>query len=367
VGGLTIAAARAGIVADVLLVRDPGQGGYGCIVPVDYPTIDQPGAQGPARLTLYQAGWADMEDAAVELARRLRPDLVHVHPVELWRAARRIREALGTPVVYTAHSLNVAEYEIGQDGGCASLWRDQQELIRGADRVIALTPSERDLLIESCPGAEAKVRVVGNGIDDCAAARSRAFQGRHGTPPLVLFAGRFVERKGIRDLLAAIPQVLAGSVDAHFTLVGGYGTGPDIEREWLPATLRPYRDRVHFTGWLSPAGVTLWYRAADVLVVPSWYEPFGLVVLEGMLHGLAMAAADTGGPAAILEDGKTGLLFSPKDVDALAATLLRLVRDGDLRRRLGTAAAREVRRNWLWTGIVGRVAAVYREAVEPGD
>jgi glycogen(starch) synthase len=110
--------------------------------------------------------------------------------------------------------------------------------------------------------------------------------------------------------------------------------------------------------------VALWYRAADILVVPSWYEPFGLVVLEGMLHGLAVAAGATGGPAAILEDGRTGLLFPPKDVCALAGTLLRLVRDGDLRRRLGTAAAREVRRNWLWTSIVSRVAAVYREAAE---
>jgi hypothetical protein len=149
-----------------------------------------------------------------------------------------------------------------------------------------------------------------------------------------------------------------------FVLVGGYGTGPDIERDWLPAALHPYRDRVHFTGWLPPAGVAPWYRAADILVVPSWYEPFGLVVLEGMLHGLAPAAGATGGPAAILEDGRTGLLFPPKDIEALAGTLLRLVRDGDLRRRLGTAAAREVRRNWLRASIVTRIAAVYREAVE---
>jgi glycogen(starch) synthase len=305
-----------------------------------------------------------MERAAVDLARRVRPDVVHVHPVELWRVARGIREAVGTPVVYTAHSLNVAEYEIGHDGGCAPLWRDQQELIRGADRVIALTTSERDLLVESCPCAIDKLRVVGNGIDDCPAAWSRAFQVRRDTPPLLLFAGRFVERKGVRDLLAAIPRVLDGADGARFVLIGGYGTGPDVERDWRPAALRPYGDRVHFTGWLSPARVAHWYRAADVLVVPSWYEPFGLVVLEGMLHGLAVAAGATGGPAAILEDGRTGVLFPPKDVDALAGALLRLARDGELRRRLGTAAAREVRRNWLWAHVLTRVAAVYWEVVQ---
>ncbi len=147
----------------------------------------------------------------------------------------------------------------------------------------------------------------------------------------------------------------------RFVLVGGHGTGAAIEVGWLPAGLERYRERIHFTGWLLPDAVAGWYRAADVLVVPSWYEPFGMVVLEGMLHGLPILATRVGGPASILKHGRTGLLVPPRDAEALAAALLSLVESRALRRRLGAAAAQEVRRSWLWPRIVKRMAAVYGE------
>jgi glycosyltransferase involved in cell wall biosynthesis len=73
--------------------------------------------------------------------------------------------------------------------------------------------------------------------------------------------------------------------------------------------------------------MALRYTAADVLVVPSRYEPFGMVILEGMLYGLAIIAADVGGPAEILEHGRTGLLFPPRDVNALSRALQCLLDD----------------------------------------
>ena len=107
-----------------------------------------------------------------------------------------------------------------------------------------------------------------------------------------------------------------------------------------------------------------WYGQADMLVVPSWYEPFGMVVLEGMLYGLAIAAAAVGGPMEILEHECTGLLFPPRDAAALAHALIRLVEAPSLRRCLGLAAAREVRRTWLYPRVVERMRAVYDEAAQ---
>src|SRR5438552_2482130 len=75
----------------------------------------------------------------------------------------------------------------------------------------------------------------------------------------------------------------------------------------------------------------------------SWYEPFGMVALEGMVHGMAIAATRVGGLAEILEHEQTGLLFPPQDVPALTAGILRLVNDSHLRRRLGRAASEDVR------------------------
>jgi glycogen(starch) synthase len=95
-----------------------------------------------------------------------------------------------------------------------------------------------------------------------------------------------------------------------------------MEYWWLPPDLKRYRDHIHFTGWLTAAEIARWYSAADVLAVPSWYEPFGMVILEGMLYGLPIVAAKVGGPSEILEHGRTGLLCPPKDSDALGDAIL---------------------------------------------
>jgi glycogen synthase len=107
--------------------------------------------------------------------------------------------------------------------------------------------------------------------------------------------------------------------------------------------------------------MALRYASADILVVPSRYEPFGMVILEGMLHGLAIVAADVGGPAEILEHGRTGLLFPPRDVMALSSALQRLLKNPEERNALGRAAARQVRRKWLWKHLVPPMLDVYRE------
>jgi len=179
----------------------------------------------------------------------------------------------------------------------------------------------------------------------------------------VLYSGRLVERKGIRELLAAIPEVLQAVPGARFVLTGGPPpfSAAGVAAQWLEPQHTPFLERIHFTGWQSPAEMALRYAAADILVVPSRYEPFGLVILEGMLYGLAIVAADVGGPAEILEHGRTGLLFPARDVKALSDALQRLLKNPDERNGLGRAAAREVRSKWLWKQLVPPMLDVYRE------
>ncbi len=136
-----------------------------------------------------------------------------------------------------------------------------------------------------------------------------------------------------------------------------------MESWLLPAQLYPHRAQIKFTGWLTPNEMAKWYRAANILVVPSWYEPFGMVILEGMLHGLAVAASAVGGPAEILDDGRTGVLFAPRDEAALAEAVLRLINDPERRARIGQAGAREVREKWLWPRIFEKMRCVYDELV----
>src|SRR4030095_4310251 len=116
-------------------------------------------------------------------------------------------------------------------------------------------------------------------------------------------------------------------------------SGEEMERYHLPTQLNRRRASIRFTGWLSADDLADWYAVADVLVVPSWYEPFGMVVLEGMLYGLSVAASAVGGPIEILDHERTGLLFPPRNATAIAAALIRLPRRPSLRHRLRPAAA----------------------------
>jgi glycogen(starch) synthase len=362
VGGIVTASARAGITVGVLLVGGvlSADGSYSGWQPV--PDKALPFGLGRIvktsdGITFFHVAPHDGIDAGLRFARAWQPDVVHLHSSWLWPVASAIREECGTPIVFTVHSLDRAEYEWG---GFVTHWEPQEAVIQAVDRIIAISESERQLLTQYCPTVSRRVRVIGNGIDDTSTARAAAQRRRSG-PPQIMFSGRFVDRKGIHELLEAIPRVLTAEPDARFVLVGGYGTANDTERTWFAAPLLSFRGKIRFTGWLPPAEVMQCYAAADILVVPSWYEPFGMVILEGMLHGLAIAASDIGGPAEILRHETTGLLFPPRNADALVAALLRLVSDANLRQRLGGAAAAAVRRRWLWPRLIADMRSVYGE------
>ncbi len=285
------------------------------------------------------------------------PDLIHLHSAWLLPVAQVIRQKCNCPIVFTVHSIDKAEYEIGQ---FFTHWKIQEDAINECDRIIAISESEKKLLVSYYPHLVNKIFVIGNGIHDSKNAH-RIFDNRkwNKTDLAVLYTGRFVERKGILELITAIPKVLVDFPNARFVLAGGYGGSPEVEKEWLADILKPFKDHVIFTGWLTPNEVIKWYEKADILVILSWYEPFGMVVLEGMLYGLPIVATNIGGPSEILADKKCALLVAPKNVDALAEAILELLSNPILRKRLGEAAAKRVRRKWLWNKIVKRIRKAY--------
>ena len=365
VGGLVNASAHAGLEVGVLLV--------GGVLPSATAGYGHPNAiprtpalpQTDSGVTFFQIAPEDDVSRAVDIARAWQPDVLHLHTAWVWPHAEAIIERANVPLVYTVHSVDRAEYDIGRELGHILDHCTEQELaIDRASRLVALTRDESQLLDEYYPAASPRVRIVGNGIDDSATAREAAGSDTCNKSPMVLYSGRLVERKGIRDLMAAIPYVLERAPGTRFVLAGGPPplSGDEVARQWLTDSCAPYRGQIHFTGWLTPSALENWYRAADIQVVPSRYEPFGMVVLEGMLYGLAIVASAVGGPCAILRHGETGLLYPPSDVPALADAVLTLVRDASLRRRIGAAAAADVRSRWLWPSIVSQMAGVYEEA-----
>jgi glycogen(starch) synthase len=365
VGGLVNSSAEAGIEVAVLLVGHGSMPGYSGSGAAEAEIDSDIQANQRRGLIIWAVPHSGAVSASVQFAREWRPDVIHVHVFWLAHVAAAVRQATGAPLIYTVHSLDRAEYELGQGPPeCLSQWPIQSDLICDADRIIALTLEERELIGEYCPGVRERVRVVGNGIGDTFHARDHARRRQPHNPVTVLYTGRFVDRKGVRELLQAAPAFLQAEPTARLIMAGGHrhSSGSEMADRWLPPSCDPFRDRIVFTGWLNPEEICQWYAEADILVVPSWYEPFGMVILEGMLYGLPIVAACVGGPKEILITERTGLFCEPKDVASLGAQVLRLIRDPALRMRIGRAAARQVRSCWLHKHVLDRMKNVYREA-----
>jgi glycosyltransferase involved in cell wall biosynthesis len=196
-----------------------------------------------------------------------------------------------------------------------------------------VTPS-RGVLESFPPGIRARGRVIPNPVDLTPAATARPGTGR------LVAVGRLVDQKGFDLLLRAFAAIAPAHPEWTLTI---WGEGEQrAALEALCARLG-LAERVRLPGLTKHPGQ--WVEEADIFVLSSRYESFGNVITEAMVAGLPVIAFDCPwGPGDILRDGEDGLLVPPEDVDELAAAIGRLIVDADLRRRLGAAAAHNVRR-----------------------
>ena len=187
-------------------------------------------------------------------------------------------------------------------------------------------------------------------------------QRRGGEGRRLIFVGTLIPEKGPEVLLAAFREAVARDPALTLTLVGegpeAYVLGLRRAAEGLP---------VRFAGRLDRAAVVEAYRGHDVLVFPSvWDEPFAVVPLEAMAMGLAVVATAAGGTPEAIEDGRTGLLVPPRDVDALRDALLRLCGDAALTRSLAEAGQRFARETLGFAAFMDRLERLY-ESVRAGQ
>jgi glycogen synthase len=171
-------------------------------------------------------------------------------------------------------------------------------------------------------------------------------EGPEALPPdwlRILFVGRLESRKGIDVLLHAARHVLARHLQVHLDIVGDDRIlrpegGTYREAFEADPAADAIRGRVHFHGAVAEERLRGFYRACDILVTPSRFESFGLMLVEGMMFGKPVIGCRAGGMVEVVEDGMSGLLAEPGDVDSLTACLERLIADAALRARLGAAA-----------------------------
>jgi glycogen(starch) synthase len=308
----------------------------------------------------------DMLAAGVSLAHEHTYDLIHGHDWLVAHAAAELSERLGIPYATTIHATEHGRHQGWvQDQPQAHIHEAERTMARRADAVIVCSHYMRGHVADIFDIDERRITVVPNGIDprdlqpvgDLDALR-REFAAPQ--DQLVLLIGRLVYEKGFQLALDALPGVIerVGAVrGAVRFVVAGSGTHE--------AELRAQAQRLGlsehgvFLGWIGDDALHSLYRIADLCVVPSIYEPFGLVALEAMASGCPCIVADTGGLREVVPPGeRVGLRFNGGDAEHLGVMIERLLVDTELRDRLVTEASEHVLR-FDWDDIAQRTHTIY--------
>ncbi|MEA2187876.1 MAG: glycogen synthase [Solirubrobacteraceae bacterium] len=307
-----------------------------------------------------------MHAAGRQLGKRMRFDLVHGHDWLVSGAAAGLSERLRCPYLTTIHATEYGRHQGWVDKHPQAYIHGIETWMAGrADRVITCSHYMREHVADVYDIDEQRVTVIPNGIDPAdlqPVGDLDELRARFATPQerLVLLVGRLVYEKGFQLALEAMPRVLR-KVGAVRFLVAGSGTH-EAELRKQARRLGLMRHGA-FMGWIGDDVLHSLYRIADLCVVPSIYEPFGLVALEAMASGCPCIVADTGGLREVVPSSDIGLRFRSRDPRALAVMVERVLCDDALRERLVAEASAHVL-HFDWTDVAHRTAQVYAELAD---
>jgi glycosyltransferase involved in cell wall biosynthesis len=241
-------------------------------------------------------------------------------------------------------------------------------LLRDADAFVAMSRAIADEFVGARFAAE-KVVLMPHGVDTArfrpaSEAEKLALRRELGLDEaavIVVYTGRLLRGKGLETLVEAFASVAAANPRARLLIVGsGEGQTLSVEPELRDSVGRRGLDGcVSFTGRVDD--VARWLRASDVFAFPSQFEALGLSLIEAAACGLSAVGARTGGIVDVIEDGVSGVLFTPGDAAGLAAALGPLVADRRRREEMGAQARRIARARFDVEDSVSRYAALFRE------
>lgn len=311
----------------------------------------------------------DMLAAGETLAAEHGYDLVHGHDWLVARASGALADRLGVPYVTTIHATEHGRHQGWvADPPQSHIHAVERAMARRAERVIVCSYYMRGHVADIFDIEEGRVSVIPNGVDPKdlrPVGDLRALRGEFAKPEekLVLLVGRLVYEKGFQLALDAMPGLIERVGNVRF-LVAGSGTH---EAELKAQAQRlGLSEHGTFLGWIGDDVLHSLYRISDLCVVPSIYEPFGLVALEAMASGCPCIVADTGGLREVVPQGeRVGLRFNGGDAEHLGVMMERLLVDEALRDRLVTEASEHVLL-FDWEDIAQRTRAIYDETVRAG-
>ncbi len=177
---------------------------------------------------------------------------------------------------------------------------------------------------------------------------------------IIMYAGRLVYEKGVQHLLSAAPKILSGYNDTKFVIVGKGGMLDELKAQ---ANYLGIESKVYFTGQLSYKDLCKMYKAADVAVFPSTYEPFGVVAIESMFAGTPTVVSDVGGLNEIVEHGVDGMKAYAGNPNSIADSVLNILYDHQLADKISKNAKAKVKSLYNWNKIAQDTHFIYQKAI----
>jgi glycogen synthase len=321
-------------------------------------------------LAWAQAAEHSLLRVALPLVDKVRPALVHAHDWLVAQSATTLGAVAELPTVATIHATEAGRHR-GHLPAPLNIAIDSIErwLVRSADAVITCSPSMRDEVARLFGIDAGEVSVVANGVDaeawQLTPAQRRVARARYASAgPTLVFAGRLVHEKGVQTVLDAMPTLRRRHPGLRLAVAG---TGPYEAQLHAHARRLRLGRAVEWLGFAPDEEVVARFAVADAVIVPSLYEPFGIVALEAAASRTPLVAADTGGLRDAIAAGLTAASFEPDDTAGLVAALDAVLSEPTRSRRHARRAAERVRQQYSWAAIAERTVDVYRRAAGRSD
>lgn len=321
-----------------------------------YETAEQYAQRAPRLSGHYGRGLMEevrrYADSVAEIAAEESYDIVHGHDWMTYPAAIRAAGERKVPLVLHVHSL---EHDRAGPRGNRDVVAIEQRGFDAADVVVCVSAYTAEQVRRRYRVEESKLRVVHNAHDPASAEPPPRAGPRAIPEPVVLFLGRVTYQKGPESFLEAAARVVDAEPRIKFVVAGGGDLLPRLVERAAALGLARH---VHFTGFLRGGDVDRAYAAADVFVMPSVSEPFGIAPLEAAAHGVPVIVSRQSGVVEVLRGG--ALTVDSWDVEDLANKILALVRRPALRSEL-VRRAREDASRLTWESQAGSMREVYEE------
>jgi D-inositol-3-phosphate glycosyltransferase len=310
----------------------------------------------------------------------LQYDLIHSNYWMSGLAAESLSDAWGgIPIVHMYHTLGEMKNRIARsEAEMESRFRieSEKQILQRADRIVVATLAEQTQLRYLYRGDALKMVIIPPGVDlshfyPIPADEAKLYIGVNPDVKMVLFVGRIEPLKGIDTLIRAVScdEFKQMIHPVHLAIIGGE---PDASPQDMTAEMTRLQklcdelavgQTVVFLGKRDQDTLPYYYSAAQVLVMPSLYESFGMVALEAMACGTPVIASEVGGLAYLVKDGETGYTVPEEDPDALCDKLMALLGDPHLRERMGQAAA-EYAKDYAWDKIAVQILELYGDVLK---